>query len=65
LTTGVGYRFTPQFYMDFALVYRTQQDELHFYSPLFNQDGSVFLASAPTKMVNRSVKTLMTLGYKF
>ncbi|GHV29970.1 hemin receptor [Bacteroidia bacterium] len=65
LTTGIGYRFTPQFYMDFALIYRTQQDELHFYSPLFNGDGSVYLASAPTKMANRSVKTLVTLGYKF
>jgi long-subunit fatty acid transport protein len=63
LTTGIGYRFTPQFYIDVALVYRTQQDELHFFSPIFNGEGSV--ASTPAKLTNSSLKTLVTLGYKF
>lgn len=64
LTTGVGFRFTPRFYMDLALVYRTQEDELHFFSPIFYNNGDP-LASTPSKLTNSSLKTLVTLGYKF
>lgn len=64
LTTGVGFRFTPRFYMDLALVYRTQEDELHFFSPVFYDNGNS-LASTPSKLTNSSLKTLVTLGYKF
>ncbi|MDR2622902.1 MAG: outer membrane protein transport protein [Dysgonamonadaceae bacterium] len=64
LTTGIGYRFTPSLYMDVALVYRTQQDELHFFSPVFYDDGNS-LASTPSKLTNSSLKTLVTFGYKF
>ena len=65
LTGGVGFRFTPQFYMDLALVFRTQQDDLYFYSPTFNDDGSRFVDSTPAKLRNNSFKALVTLGYKF
>jgi hypothetical protein len=65
LTTGVGFRFTPSFYMDLALIYRTQEDELHFFSPILYDDGTYVVASTPAKMVNSSVKTQVTLGYKF
>jgi hypothetical protein len=65
LTTGVGFRFTPRFYVDLALVYRTQEDELHFFSPLYSNTGEKYLDSTPTKLTNNSVKTLVTLGYKF
>jgi hypothetical protein len=64
LTTGIGYRFTPGLYLDVALVYRTQKDELHFFSPIFYEDGNS-LASVPSKLTNTSLKTLVTLGYKF
>ena len=62
LTTGVGFRFTPRFYIDLALVYRTQEDELHFFSPRFYSDTG---ESTPTKLTNSSIKTQVTLGYKF
>ena len=65
LTGGVGFRFTPQFYMDLALVYRMQEDDSYFYSPTFNDDGSRFVDSTPAKLRNNSFKTLVTLGYKF
>lgn len=65
LTTGVGFRFTPRFYMDLALSYRTQEDELHFFSPHFYDSGKLKLDSTPTKLTNSSIKTLATFGYKF
>ena len=65
LTTGIGYRFTPSFYLDVAFVYRTQKDELHFFSPVFYDDGSSLVASTPSTLTNSSLKTLVTLGYKF
>jgi len=65
LTGGVGFRFTPQFYMDLALVYRTQQDDLYFFSPTFYDDGSRCVDSTPAKLKNNSFKTLLTMGYKF
>ena len=65
LTGGVGFRFTPQFCMDLALVYRTQEDDLYFFSPTFNGDGSRFVDSTPAKLRNNSFKTLLTLGYRF
>ncbi|GHU79291.1 hemin receptor [Bacteroidia bacterium] len=64
LTTGIGYRFTPQFYMDLALVYKTQNDESHPYSPIVYKDGGIS-APVPAKLANNSFKTLVTLGYKF
>jgi hypothetical protein len=65
LTAGVGFRFTPRFYIDLAIVYRTQEDELHFFSPLYSKAGEKYVDSTPAELINSSVKTLMTLGYKF
>jgi len=64
LTGGVGFRFTPQFYMDLALVYRTQEDNLYFFSPTFDGENRV-VDSTPAKLKNNSFKTLLTLGYRF
>jgi len=63
-TGGVGFRFTPQFYMDLALVYRTQEDELYFFSPTF-EGSNRYVDSTPAKLKNNSINTLLTLGYKF
>jgi len=65
LTGGIGYRFTPQFYMDLALVFRTQQDDFYFFSPIFFDDGSRIVDSTPTTLRNNSFKTMVTLGYRF
>jgi len=65
LTGGVGYRFTPQFYIDLALVYRTQEADAYFFSPTFNNDGTRYVDSTPAKLKNNSFKTLVTLGYRF
>jgi long-subunit fatty acid transport protein len=61
LTAGIGYRFTPQFYVDLAFVYRTQTDDLYAFSPIPNES----VVSIPAKYKNNSYKGLVTLGYKF
>jgi hypothetical protein len=65
LTTGVGFRFTPQYYMDLALVYRTQEDKLYFFSPIYDGDNVNVVASTPAKLTNNSFKAQITFGYKF
>jgi long-subunit fatty acid transport protein len=65
LTTGIGFRFTPHFYMDLAIVYREQEDKLHFFSPTFDDDGNPLVVSTPSNLTNSSIKTQLTLGYKF
>ena len=61
-TAGVGFRFTPQFYMDASFVYKTQKDDLYYFSPVF--DGAV-VDSTPTSFHNNTYKGLLTLGYRF
>ena len=60
LTAGVGFKFTPQFYGDLALVYRTQNDYLYYFPPV-NTESDSFAGS----FKNQSIKVLVTLGYKF
>jgi long-subunit fatty acid transport protein len=65
LTAGLGYKFTPQFYIDLAFVYRMQNDDFYFYSPIFSKTHETLVASHPATLKNNSAKVLMTLGYKF
>ncbi|MCC8144896.1 MAG: outer membrane protein transport protein, partial [Bacteroidales bacterium] len=44
-TAGIGYRFTPQFFMDIAFVYRTQTDKLYYFSPIWDENGGVVVES--------------------
>jgi long-subunit fatty acid transport protein len=65
-TAGIGYRFTSQFYIDAAFVYRTQTDALYYF-PLIrpDKDGRGGLVSTPASVINRDCKGLVTVGYKF
>jgi long-subunit fatty acid transport protein len=58
-TGGIGFRFTPQFYGDIALVYRTQEDQLHYFPPVKDLEYSYLT------FTNKALKGLLTLGYKF
>jgi long-subunit fatty acid transport protein len=75
-TAGIGYRFTPRFYMDIAFVYRTQTDDLYFFPKLETnrpdyidgqEDTHKFKPYYPvaSSLKNVSFKSLVTLGYKF
>ncbi|MDR0864741.1 MAG: outer membrane protein transport protein [Candidatus Symbiothrix sp.] len=57
-TAGIGYRFTPQFYVDATFVYKTQTDVLYGYPLVFNN-------SEPASLKSNTSKGLVTLGYKF
>ncbi len=66
ITGGLGYRFNRNFYADLAVVYKTQDDELYAYPNVLNESGTgKFIDAAPYKLTNRSIKGLITIGYKF
>jgi long-subunit fatty acid transport protein len=64
-TAGIGYRFTPSFYIDAAFVYRTQEDKLYYFPSNWTNDNELLLDSQPASFKNTSYKGLVTLGYKF
>lgn len=64
-TVGLGYRFTPNFYMDLACVYRMQKEEVYPFPHLIDGDGSVLVESVPASLKTNTTKAILTLGYKF
>ena len=70
VTFGLGYRFTSQFYMDFAFVYKMQKENLYYFSgipEIETQNGEIIpaLISEKVKLKNNTYRGLLTLGYKF
>lgn len=63
-TGGVGYRFNRNFYLDMALVYKTQKDELYPF-PNYYVDNTLKVNATPFSLKNSSFRGLLTLGYKF
>ena len=63
-TVGLGYRFTPNFYLDLACVYRKQKEDVYPYPHLIN-DGDVLVESIPATLKTNTTKVALTLGYKF
>ena len=64
-TAGIGYRFTPNFYTDLACVYRMQKENAYAFSNIFDNKGSVVVASDPAELKTNTFKVALTLGYKF
>jgi hypothetical protein len=74
-TGGVGYRFTPNFYIDVALVYRTQMEDLYFFPYMETNRPNYDKAQADNPYISyypqassfksTSFNGLVTLGYKF
>jgi len=64
MTAGIGYKFTPQFYGDLALVLRSQQDDLYYFPPVSGIQGAG-TDSFAGRFTNKTLKGLITLGYKF
>ena len=62
-TGGFGYRFTPQFYIDFAMTLRVQNDDLYFFQPIMFAGAEV--DSYQGEYTNKTLKGLLTFGYKF
>ena len=65
LTGGLGYRFNRNF-LDFALVYKTQTDDLYPFPNLWTENRrDLVIDASPFELKNSSFRGLITLGYKF
>lgn len=64
LTGGFGYRFNRSFFMDLAVVYRTQTDQLFPFPNYYKNSEKIVNASGFT-LDNNSIRAMLTLGYKF
>lgn len=67
-TFGLGYRFTPNFYMDLACVYRVQNEKLYPFSNVFWKDPDYHLEPVyadPAKVSAKTTRLALTFGYKF
>ncbi|HCC50855.1 MAG TPA: hypothetical protein DEQ30_01415 [Porphyromonadaceae bacterium] len=63
-TVGLGYRFTPNFYMDLACVYRYHSANAYAFSNTY-YDGEVDVESIPASLKTKKTNLALTLGYKF
>ncbi len=64
-TIGLGYRFTPQFYMDLACVLKHQKEDLYAFSNLFYDNGDKLIDSPKATLKTNTTRVALTLGYKF
>jgi long-subunit fatty acid transport protein len=64
-SVGLGYRFTPNFYMDLACVVRSQKEDLYAFSN-FYEGGNEPTAKAPkASLKSNATQIALTFGYKF
>jgi hypothetical protein len=68
-TVGFGYRFTPQFYVDLACVYKEYKEDVYAFSNIFYEDNKgdvqTAVASTPASMKTKTTRVALTFGYKF
>lgn len=67
-SVGLGYRFTPNFYMDLACVYRQYKEDAYTFSKVIIADdnGSRMLVdSEAIGLKTNTTQVSLTLGYKF
>ena len=67
-TAGFGYRFTPNFYMDMACIYRVQKEKLYPFTNMNWKYPEYHIEPVHSEPADVSVKTTrvaLTLGYKF
>ena len=64
-SVGLGYRFTPNFYLDLACVYRTYKENVYSFSNLFDEGGQAVIQAQPASLKTNTTKVALTLGYKF
>jgi long-subunit fatty acid transport protein len=64
-TAGLGYRFTPNFYMDLACVYKVSNDNVYAFSNGYLANNKLDVGSEAGLLKTNYTKVLLTLGYKF
>ena len=61
---GLGYRFTPGFYMDIACVLKAQKEDLYAFSNIYD-GGNKIINSQAALLKTNTTQLALTLGYKF
>ncbi|MCD8178904.1 MAG: outer membrane protein transport protein [Tannerellaceae bacterium] len=64
-SVGFGYRFTPNFYMDMAYVYRQQKENAYAFSSVFFDDPQYDVLSQSASLKTNTSRIALTFGYKF
>ncbi|RHJ94957.1 OmpP1/FadL family transporter [Parabacteroides bouchesdurhonensis] len=65
-TVGLGYRFTPNFYMDLACVYKVHKEDAYAFSNLYPmEDGDIEINNQKATLKTKTTRVALTLGYKF
>lgn len=70
-TVGLGYRFTPNFFMDLACVYRYNSAYAFAHSNTYHSDkidpkkNTLAVSSESAKLKTDATQVVLTLGYKF
>ncbi|MDR1454063.1 MAG: outer membrane protein transport protein [Tannerella sp.] len=64
-TAGLGYRFTPNFYMDMAYILRSQNEMLYPFSNIYAENGTTELKIGPSDLSIITSRIALTFGYKF
>lgn len=63
-TFGLGYRFTPNFYVDLACTYNIQKEEVAPFPSLVS-DNKILVQGTPGELTMNKTNIFLTLGYKF
>lgn len=67
-SVGFGYRFTPNFYMDLACVYRMYKEDAYTFSKVIVEDNAgshTLVDSQAIDLDTNTTQISLTLGYKF
>lgn len=64
-SVGLGYRFTPHFYVDLAYVLRDLKEDVYAFSPMFDDEGAALVDCIGASMKTKTSRFALTLGYKF
>lgn len=67
-SVGLGYRFTPNFYMDLACVYRQYKEDAYTFSKVIVEDNNgsrMLVDSDAIGLKTNTTQVALTLGYKF
>jgi hypothetical protein len=64
-TAGLGYRFTPNFYMDLAYILRNQKEAFYPFSNIYAENGAAELKIEPSNLSIYTSRVALTFGYKF
>jgi len=64
-TVGLGYRFTPNIFMDFAYILREYSGKAYAYSSTYYTDYDFDVISTPASLKSNSTRLVLTMGYKF